>query len=184
MNDANNLVDKMLLALESVFYGENSRISYKPEYEELKRFIYFTAPFAGAREIERLQRELALKDADLLLERDRAEKAEKELSEANICEQCDGNTEGVQFCAACWNRLATQMLKSQSQVKMLVETLNAVVNTHSFIQIKVMVEEVLAKIKEEEHICAYCGAACGSRYPIDTTEGTDKVDFLCCECAA
>jgi hypothetical protein len=78
MNDANNLVDKMLLALESVFYGENSRISYKPEYEELKRFIYFTAPFAGAREIERLRGELSLKDADLLLERDRAEKAEKD----------------------------------------------------------------------------------------------------------
>jgi len=103
-----------------------------------------------------LERELALKDSDLLLERDRAdraesqlaeaqrlhelderiirvsadaatlqnnklEKAEEELSEAYICEQCDGNTEGVHFCTVCWNNLAIQKLKALAQVKMLVE---------------------------------------------------------------
>jgi hypothetical protein len=151
MNDANNLVDKMLLALESVFYGENSRISYKPEYEELKRFIQFTAPFAGAKEIERLRGELALKDHDLLLERDRAE---KELSEANVCEQCDGNTDGVHFCAICWNKLATQKLKAKAQVKMLAEVLEFIKKAllSSEIDTVYMLDEIneaIAKIKEE-----------------------------------
>ena len=151
---------------------------------------------------DELVRRLALKDADLLLERDRAEKAEsqvaeaqklhelderiirvsadaaelqnnklekaeKELSEANICEQCDGNTEGVHFCVTCWNNLATQMLKAEAQVNMLVEALTEPMKRINNIkknstgepsvwnviritgdEIKVL-QEALAKIKEE-----------------------------------
>ena len=142
-----------------------------------------------------LVRRLALKDADLLLERERVadiqrlhelderiirvsadaaelqnnklEKAEKELSEANICEQCDGNTEGVHFCVTCWNNLATQMLKAEAQVNMLVEALTEPMKRINNIkknstgepsvwnviritgdEIKVL-QEALAKIKEE-----------------------------------
>ena len=57
-----------------------------------------------------LERELALKDADLLLERDRAEKAEKELVGANK------RTIG-------WSEFVERAEKSEAQVKMLVEAL-------------------------------------------------------------
>ena len=64
---------------------------------------------------DELARRLALKDADLLLERDRAEKAEKELDELKI-----------HFAEHEQNVLTIQMIleaKIQSKIKMLVEAL-------------------------------------------------------------
>ena len=166
-----------------------------PSEELRKRFMDICTPhneehWWAIGEIDRLTQRLALKDADLLLEWDRAEKAEKEL-ETERMRLAGCGIAALGYFNGCVDEYKSASLSdvlalkarydsAVAQVKMLVEALNAVVNTHSFVQLKIMAEEAIAKVKEEEHKCACCGTTCGDRYPTDDT----KSEFLCCECAA
>jgi len=97
-----------------------------------------------------LERELALKDHDLLLERDRAEKAEKELSEAQTAYQAahsELETSNNQL-GAC-RRVANSL---QAQVKMLVEAIRDIaieaLRNEGCGETADELEEILAKINE------------------------------------
>ena len=92
---------------------------------------------------DELVRRLALKDADLLLERDRAEKAESQVAEAQKLHELDERIIRVSADAAELQN--NKLEKLEAQVKILVEALTEPMKC---INIKVL-QEALAKIKEE-----------------------------------
>ena len=82
----------------------------KMSVDELLKFCESASSMNGTLDrymwsFDELARRLALKDADLLLEREKAEKAESQrdaiASLAAYCCQCGGSTKGKQICLAC-----------------------------------------------------------------------------------
>ena len=113
------------------------------EHDSGCEYKHYDGPSCTCKCKERqLARRLALKDADLLLERDRAEKAEKDLVEAQ--KMLDLGPLRV---------LKERAEKSEAQVKMLADTLEAIMagskNGLASPVIYEVAKEALAKIKEE-----------------------------------
>jgi hypothetical protein len=63
----------------------------------------------------------------LIAERDQARAEVEGLKDSyTTCEQCDGPTEAVQFCAKCWNALAKRSEASDLQVRKLSTALEKI----------------------------------------------------------
>ena len=143
----------------------------KMRVEELRevvdRGLYYLSDMEYGRmaAFDELARRLALKNAALLLERGRAEKAEAQVKMLAEALEPFGHND---LC-----KIVGGQEREESPVFGRDE---ATLRRRDFIKAR----EALAKIKEEEHICACCGVSCGDRYPTDDT----KSEFFCCECAA